>query len=387
LSASIQEIRCHVCAATDVEPVHGFADLCRVTSDCKPWPRGGRLCVCRVCRCVQRVVDDVWLAEIECIYGEYAIYYQSEGAEQAVFDVNSGQPSPRSVSLLQALAAHLSLPAAGRMLDLGCGNGAMLRAFSSFAPGWTLTGAELNDKNRAAVESIERVEKLYTCAPEEIPGTFDLISMIHMLEHIPGPVKYLSNLKNKLKAGGLLVIQVPNYLQNPFDLLVADHASHFTPLTAATVLRGAGFQVVSIATDWIPKELSIVARRVENDEAAPRVDEDRQESAAETVKWLRNTVCAAQQAAGKGSFGIFGTSIAATWLFAEMGDVVSFFVDEDPARIGKTFMGRKVYPPGEVPRDSQVFMALTPGLAEMVKNRVAPADVNFHVPPALPTFP
>jgi 2-polyprenyl-3-methyl-5-hydroxy-6-metoxy-1,4-benzoquinol methylase len=389
LGVPVSEVRCHVCAAPSLEEVQGFTQLCRVTSDCKPWPRGGRLFICNECRSVQKLIDREWFQEIERIYKDYTIYFQSEGVEQAVFDGTSGQAALRSVRLLEALAAHVKLPETGRLLDLGCGNGAMLRAFSRFATGWTLAGVEMSEKNREAVESIERVEALYTCQPEQVPGRFDLISMIHMLEHIPNPVEYLSRLQDKLNPGGLLLIQLPNYPENPFDLLVADHASHFTARTAAELIGRCGYEAQAVATDWIPKELTVVARKAERDGQARAVTKsegsrlDSPGVTKETVRWLEETRNRARLCASKGSFGLFGTSIAAMWLFAELEDSISFFVDEDPSRVGKTILGRKIYHPSEAPAGSHVFIALTTMLAELVLKRVERPDVNFYLPPAL----
>ena len=364
--------------------VQGFNDLCRVTSDCKPWLRGGRLSVCRACECVQKLVDKEWLSEIERIYGNYSIYYQSDGVEQAVFDPGSGQSALRSARLLEALASHVKLPETGRLLDVGCGKGALLRAFSNFAPSWTLAGAELSDKTREVVESIAGVEALYVGAPEQIPGSYDIVTMIHMLEHIPGPVEYLSRLRDRLKPGGLLVIEVPNYLQNPFDLLVADHSSHFTIRTAAELIRKAGYQLTAAATDWVPKELTIVARKAKpHEDTCESIEPDPFDATTKTVQWLKETVAAARGRAANGQFGIFGTSIAATWLYAEIGDVVGFFVDEDPSRVGKTFMGRSVYHPSAAPIGSHVFLGLPRKLAECVQGRVAKSGVTFHLPPPL----
>lgn len=390
MSGSVTDTACHVCAAPALEVIEGFEALHRVTSDCKPWRRGGRLCVCRACGCVQKAIDEGWLSEIEQIYGNYSIYYQSDGVEQAVFDSGSGQASLRSARLLESLAARVELPDAGRMLDLGCGNGAMLRAFSRFAPRWTLAGSELNDSMRATVESIERVEALYIGEPEEIPGRFDIVTMSHMLEHIPRPVEYLARLQDKLNPGGLLVIQVPHYLQNPFDLLVADHSSHFTARTAAEVIKRAGYTVLWAATDWVPKELSLVACKAASqteEMMRTQVEPDPFNATKQMVEWLKETVNQARECAAKCSFGIFGTSIAATWLFSEVGEVVGFFVDEDPSRIGKTFMGRKVYHPSEIPVKSCVFLALPRMIAESVQQRLARADVVFRLPLDFPVNP
>jgi len=47
-------------------------------------------------------------------------------------------------------------------------------------------------------------------------------------------------------------------------------------------------------------------------------------------------------------FGIFGTSVAAMWLFGQLGDAVSFFVDEDTSRQGTELYGKPVFHPKDV---------------------------------------
>ena len=147
------------------------------------------------------------------------------------------------------------------MLDVGCGNGAMLRAFGKATTGWSLAGTELGDKYRRTVESIPGVESLHTCPPEEVPGQFDMVSMIHVLEHIPEPAAFLARLLPKLVPGGLLVVELPHHVANPFELLIADHCTHFAAATATALLERAGLEVLSVAENWVPKELTVVARK------------------------------------------------------------------------------------------------------------------------------
>jgi hypothetical protein len=52
------------------------------------------------------------------------------------------------------------------------------------------------------------------------------------------------------------------------------------------------------------------------------------------IAWLEGVLNAAKEGRKRRRFGIFGTSIAAMWLFGEIGDDVDFFVDEDPNRLG-----------------------------------------------------
>jgi SAM-dependent methyltransferase len=93
------------------------------------------------------------------------------------------------------------------MLDVGCGNGATLRAFGQMAPGWTKAGTEFDEKYRTEIEAIPNTEPLHVGPVEFVPGAFDVITMVHVLEHIVEPVGVLETLRGKLASGGLFLVQ------------------------------------------------------------------------------------------------------------------------------------------------------------------------------------
>ena len=389
--------RCHLCGAAAVEFIPEFGGFRRVTSDCQPWPAGGRLGVCRECDTVQTATDAAWQAEIAEIYAQYSIYHQSGGVEQSVFAHDSSQPSARSSRIIEYLSRGPRLPQRGRMLDVGCGNGEFLRAFAETFPAWSLVGSELNDKYRSVVEAIPGVEALCVGNPEDAPGQFDLVVMVHVLEHIPDPGSFLRRLAGKLAAAGVIVLEVPDYGRNPFDLLVANHCTHFSQATLSRLVMAAGYGVHSAATDWIPREISLVAGK--SAEAAgpqdPLVETAARPPCAawSTVRgclaWLAAVLDHARELAGRGPLGLFGTSIAATWLVGELGPRVSFLVDEDPRRTGRQFMGLPVLAPAHAPAGSDVLISLPIDVAEKIHKRlgghhvpmVGGLSARFHVPP------
>jgi SAM-dependent methyltransferase len=376
------EAACSICGGGTLEEMTDYRVLRRVTSDCRAWPAGGQLGVCRACGAAQKPADDAFLADIDAIYKSYTIYHQAAGAEQAVFEQASGLPASRSVRLLSTFRSQAGLKSTGRMLDVGCGNGATIRAFGEVAPGWTKAGTEFDGKYRAEVESIPSTERLYVGPVEDVPGAFDVITMIHVLEHIVDPVAVLATLRGKLAPGGLLLIEVPHHPANPFELLIADHRSHFTADSLTRALVAAGYEIVSVATDWIPKELSVVARPATAavtmpppvDAAAAR------ERISHSLAWLRSTADHLRQLGEENALGLFGTSIAGTWLAAEAGEAIAFFVDEDPNRVGRTYLGRPVHAPANVPTGTRVFVGLPPALAAGICSRLATPGVTF-IPP------
>jgi len=379
---------CHLCAFGELSVLPSYEAFHRVTSDCKPWPPGGQLGVCPRCGGAQAVISPQWETEAHQIYDRYTIYHQSGGVEQSVFDAATGAANSRSSRLLHRLKEELPFPVVGRLLDIGCGNGTTLRAFNEIAPGWSLAGLDVNDRYQKAVESIPGVEALYIGPIIAVPGQFQVITLIHSLEHIAEPVKFLTALRDKLVDGGILVVQVPDCWQNPFMFLVADHATHFFASTLHDVVVAGGYDVVLAAGDWIAKELTLIARKPAH-EFPPRSKAnavDKLAAVRERVKWVMMLGQQTRALAAKNALGLFGSSIAATWLQEELHGDAAFFVDEDPNRFGQMFMGRPILRPSEVPPGGEVMIALPTPMAEQVRARLAreAPDVKWLVPPALP---
>ena len=104
------------------------------------------------------------------------------------------------------------------LLDIGCGTGDFLKVAQQ--SGWKVSGAEPNKKARKlAYEKLKQtsgdhndfnLEKDIQFYLEK-GLIFDVISMWHVLEHVPNPEEYISDLKKLLKPQGVLIIAVPNF--------------------------------------------------------------------------------------------------------------------------------------------------------------------------------
>ena len=373
------EISCHLCRGALVR-FDGFAARIQVTSDCRPWRAGGRLAICRDCATVQRPVDATWTAEAEAIYAGYAIYDQSAGAEQQVFDASGGRP--RSSRIVEALEPFLvDMPA--DVLDVGCGNGGFLRALSARFPSSRLSGTEFDARHRAAVLEIPGTVGFYTGGFDAVPGRFDLISMIHVLEHIVDPASLLRRASLALKPGGKILIEVPDRATNAFDLLIADHCSHFDRHSLRRCCRAAGLEPILMLDTVVPKELTCLVAPV----ADPGPDEDwpdpkaGQAAVAGQLAWLDQVARRAREIVSSGQpFGVFGTSISGTWLDAELAGAAAFFVDEDPSRIGRRWLARPILAPAQVAAGATVFVPLMPAAAARIAARLGDGTVRYEAP-------
>jgi SAM-dependent methyltransferase len=372
---------CAICGADALEAIEGFAELPRVTSDCKPWPAGGSMNCCAACGAIQKLPDAKWFGEIEQIYRDYQIYELSGGSEQVIFS-EAGVAAPRSKALVDFIAANAGADRAGKLIDIGCGNGSQLKRLSAAMPRWRLYGSELSDSVGASLRKIPNFVELYTRPARDILERFDVVTMFHALEHMPDPLAALRDAAGLLNRGGRLFVEIPNAAISPFDLLVADHLLHFSPDHLGYLASRAGLSISILRDDLVPKEITLLADPGGELRARP-APAATMEIVRSNVAWLAAMLTEARSAAGSArKFGLFGTAISGMWLYGALRDKVSFFVDEDMSRVGNSYEGIPILSPAQAPAGSTVFVPLLPEVARRVAGRHAGSEVAYVEPPS-----
>ncbi|UCH83996.1 MAG: class I SAM-dependent methyltransferase [Candidatus Latescibacterota bacterium] len=158
----------------------------------------------------------------------------------------------------------------GRLLDVGCGDGVLLEVAAD--NGWE---AEGTDVATAVVRHTRDTKGLavHQGEVEDIAlerGSFDVIVLNHVLEHVRDPRATLSRLRDLLADDGVIRVEVPNVaslsaitqnIQSRYNLKknrwrhyeTGHHFWFFTPRTLARTLNGAGltpFQISAPAEQW-----------------------------------------------------------------------------------------------------------------------------------------
>lgn len=95
----------------------------------------------------------------------------------------------------------------GTLLDMGAGTGDFLYVCQK--KGWKVTGIEPNENARKRSE--EKGIPLHKDTTALKNETFDIITLWHVLEHLPDLKTQIKELKKLLSANGTLVIAVPNF--------------------------------------------------------------------------------------------------------------------------------------------------------------------------------
>lgn len=155
-------------------------------------------------------------------------------------------------------------PVAGKMLlDVGCGGGILAEAMAS--RGATVTGIDMGEAPLAVarlhqLESNVSVDYRQITAEElaaERPGTYDVVTCMEMLEHVPDPQSVISACAALCKPGGDLYFSTLN--RNPKSYLFAivgaefvlkllpkgthDYAKFIRPSELAAWLRSADLEL------------------------------------------------------------------------------------------------------------------------------------------------
>ena len=151
----------------------------------------------------------------------------------------------------------------GRLLDVGCGDGAFL--LKAQRMGFACAGLE--PWGNAARATLERAGIPFHQMPLEqldpALGTFDVITLNHVFEHLTDPDTALQALRKLLAPGGRLLVRMPStdqilfrrWPQNWFQLEMPRHIYLFTPRNFATLAARQGFRVERVIGEFYPTHL------------------------------------------------------------------------------------------------------------------------------------
>lgn len=171
-----------------------------------------------------------------------AIYADGYSLPQMTGAAESARGRIYAHTIVQALGRFA---AGSRLLDVGCGSGAMLRALFDMEPAVSLVGI---DPAFPSPETLDggRLRLLRGLPERDLAGgamVFDAVVSINTIEHAASPVAFLSGLRGLLRPGGGLVVICPAAMPANNELLFHDHLWTIPPAAMARFAAAAGLRV------------------------------------------------------------------------------------------------------------------------------------------------
>ncbi|MDQ3047769.1 MAG: class I SAM-dependent methyltransferase [Bacteroidota bacterium] len=186
--------------------------------------------------------------------GEYykSEAYVSHSNTQKGF-INSTYQKVRKYTLLKKLQLISKHFKTGSLLDIGSGTGDFLNTMK--LAGWKTIGIEPSEEVRNFSIQSKKLDVRNEEALEKIVDqSFDVITLWHVLEHVPQLNKRVEEMKRILKKDGIIIIAVPNcdsmdakiYQENWAAYDLPRHLYHFTPKDIDLLFKNHGMKVSQI---------------------------------------------------------------------------------------------------------------------------------------------
>lgn len=332
-----------------------------VTSDCHVVDERIRIFRCESCNILQKIPTAGYLAKVDEIYRAYRSYELSEGHEQVKFD--SGIPRARSDILVDNVVEYL--PTGGDFLDIGTGAGVFLRAVHKrFGALANLYAHDVTSSVRDGLAAALPIRDFFVGDLENIDRQFDVVSMVHVLEHIPSPLHVLKQVSRLLKRNGVLLIQVPDLEETIFDTVIFDHVLHFSRSTMLDLLRRT-FPLCMVPDRKLHNEITVLVGK----DAQRLARTDRPSVSPRPMDLSRVPRLVASLTRETSSMAVFGVAPTGTFCGALLGARLECFVDEDRKIQHKRHLGKPILPPDQVDSRLKVFLP-TNRNSEAIRSRL-----------------
>jgi SAM-dependent methyltransferase len=163
---------------------------------------------------------------------------------------------------------HLPVQSRGRLLDIGCGEGELLKGMQEV--GWEAEGVDFDAAAVEAARSRGLSVRLGTLHDQQYPDDqFDAITLSHTIEHVHDPLVLLRECHRVLKPEGQLLLITPNnrslahriFGSSWITLDPPRHLQIFSPCSLRTLTARAGFRRIHTRTGIRAAEVVLLGSR------------------------------------------------------------------------------------------------------------------------------
>lgn len=172
----------------------------------------------------------------------------------------------RSVQRAELTQSLLGGPYNAHILEVGCGRGTVLSYLAD--AGYTVTGCDISTQSVADLQAAGRDAFLCDIEHDDLPGKYDTILCLEVLQQIFDPVAALQKCARRISDDGFMVVSIPNefHLVSRLKMLFGNsHLGHFeeshirlfTPRRARELFAAAGLRIDKvISVSIIPPRMT-----------------------------------------------------------------------------------------------------------------------------------
>jgi len=228
-----------------------FREKKLISSNYRVIKEGFDLFICNKCGLVQKVLNKKYKKQIRKIYSNYNKIFLSEASDQ----FNLEKKKFRSDILINFLRNKIGLNKNKTFLDYGCGKGAISTSLIKNYKKIFCYDLE----NNLATKIKKKV--IFLNHEDVLKNKFDVVFLSHVFEHLTNPLNELKIFEKIVSRNGFLIIQVPNFENNIFDLVIYDHCVHLRDFNLKNFFLSSGFKICEIQKKLFDKELILILKK------------------------------------------------------------------------------------------------------------------------------
>lgn len=155
---------------------------------------------------------------------------------------------PENIGLINDILNYTKPPSS--IIDIGCDKGYFIDEARRY--GFNVFGTELS---KSANLYTKKINLDIRADITDFEQKFDVVTLWHVLEHIPDPVEFLSKIKSKMNRPGYLLIRVPAFdsywsqlIKDKWDWFQPEnHLFHYSLDSLTSLLIQVGFDIEKIS--------------------------------------------------------------------------------------------------------------------------------------------
>ncbi|GEM_PF-4010059 len=185
------------------------ADMKLLLSDIEDWEYGvqwdSTLVICPRCGLVSQD-PEVRAEDISALYPDSYLAHSSASTSKSIYGKLKEFLARRTARKIAS-----NVPHAGTMLEIGCGNGHLLKRIAQVRPDIKFMGVDIENANISGIENFRFFHGQFEAVNIE-DSSCDFIYCSNLIEHVPNPALFLDKIYRTLKNDGMILGVTPNHL-------------------------------------------------------------------------------------------------------------------------------------------------------------------------------